>query len=97
MSELKLRGFNRITSGRSIPTRRKLEKGTLVSGVSIVSIQADQSRHSHDEDIASDEEDIVSIVSIQADQSRLNRMIKAYGGKPVSIVSIQADQSRRGY
>ena len=71
MSELKLRGFNRINSGRSIPTRRKLEKGTLVSGV--------------------------SIVSIQADQSRLNRMIKAYGGKPVSIVSIQADQSRRGY
>ena len=61
--------FNRINSGRSIPTERNtwIEIGRL--RVSIVSIQADQSRrwkHARKSTHVCE----VSIVSIQADQSR---------------------------
>ena len=63
--------------------------------VSIVSIQADQSRHRNKDGSLKLICDGVSIVSIQADQSRptydpyLDRNVD-----DVSIVSIQADQSR---
>ena len=65
--------------------------------VSIVSIQADQSRHRNKDGSLKLICDGVSIVSIQADQSRptydpyLDRNVD-----DVSIVSIQADQSRLG-
>ena len=68
-SKRKLR-FNRINSGRSIPTCAKIISYSLNTAVSIVSIQADQSRLDglfYSYDTLFD----VSIVSIQADQSRL--------------------------
>ena len=67
----KLYSFNRINSGRSIPTVDMLKYlKECLKLVSIVSIQADQSRR---EDNATFAAIIaaVSIVSIQADQSRL--------------------------
>ena len=63
--------------------------------VSIVSIQADQSRQLI-EALAIDIVKSVSIVSIQADQSRHGKLTHSnkLNEEQVSIVSIQADQSR---
>ena len=87
-------GFNRINSGRSIPTQTRTKTDTGVCSVSIVSIQADQSRQSM---LFSRRavKDPVSIVSIQADQSRQCSVDSGTGmRRRVSIVSIQSDQSR---
>ena len=66
--------FNRINSGRSIPTRNCKTIKVLVAQVSIVSIQADQSRQSITYSLRLNSTE-VSIVSIQADQSRLTWVI----------------------
>ena len=63
--------FNRINSVRSIPTFKIPLAAKSEELVSIVSIQADQSRHLM-EMICNHVKTKVSIVSIQADQSRLN-------------------------
>ena len=87
-------GFNRINPNRSIPTRRKLDQSLLVSGVSIVSIQTDQSRRVYRLGLVWLTK-IVSIVSIQTDQSRPDLDLNSISTElTVSIVSIQTDQSR---
>ena len=72
-------GFNRINSGRSIPTKGPLWSRYRNHHVSIVSIQADQSRliNFRDNKIGCI---VVSIVSIQADQSRpgLKRLFRKW-------------------
>ena len=93
-SKTVVKGFNRINSGRSIPTRNMHTVHVICrEDVSIVSIQADQSRRwllYRSTDYCN-----VSIVSIQADQSRpvMNNLNMVHEMQ-VSIVSIQADQSR---
>ena len=88
-------GFNRINSGRSIPTSGGYTQAYDITGqVSIVSIQADQSRQGW---MTCDEVSLVKFRSYQFRQINpdhtssylRNRLIR------VSIVSIQADQSRR--
>ena len=88
--------FNRINSGRSIPTSMSVATTVLdAAEVSIVSIQADLSRRGGSRRLPYSNGS-VSIVSIQADLSRreslLEPLLKVYR---VSIVSIQADLSRR--
>ena len=90
--------FNRINSGRSIPTRLMHHRMLYqFSKVSIVSIQADQSRRLISFFFVEISLSKVSIVSIQADQSRPGSESSEgeAGSEVVSIVSIQADQSRR--
>ena len=88
-----LRGFNRINSGRSIPTKRIDQALNKDADVSIVSIQADQSRL---------QPNVVTTNYMYKFQSYQFRQInpdfstrrKQVRIMQVSIVSIQADQSR---
>ena len=94
-SALEAKSFNRINSGRSIPTSLSVLTFLMYGKVSIVSIQADQSRLGK------------KIHGFRWVQPRFNRinsgrsiptLILEVKGKTmiveVSIVSIQADQSR---
>ena len=70
LKRILLTSFNRINSGRSIPTQHGKAILCVKKQVSIVSIQADQSRRACIDNPDVVRLGVVSIVSIQADQSR---------------------------
>ena len=93
----KSRSFNRINSGRSIPTWKALTCQRLGSVVSIVSIQADQSRPSTTAFLSPVPKEFQSYQFRQINPDKVFGSYKNAALVEVSIVSIQADQSRHGY
>ena len=88
--------FNRINSGRSIPTGEWLATIWYTKTVSIVSIQADQSRPHPKQFGKQWKKSFNRINSGRSIPTWIMWIYTMTGRKKVSIVSIQADQSRQG-